>query len=109
MTVLAGRVHTLPRVEITDLDAIAAIRQQKASAASLATIIETAIAAVKALPEPPLGWHTGGYDQASVIETLRDMLPTQTQAEMEMEVDIQTLERQLEARQTANEARRGLG
>lgn len=76
-----GRIHTHDPATVADLTARATIRQQEADCAALAAALETAIATVGKLSFP-LGAPAKGYYPDDIIGTLRDMMPTQTRAEM---------------------------
>ena len=81
MNALNGRVYTLDPDTRSDLEALAAVRQQESDCATLAAALETAIATIRPLSFC-LGAPAKGYYPDDIVATLQDMMPTQTRAEM---------------------------
>lgn len=103
-----GAVHALSREDRDANAAATLIRQQQDITNRLRTILQTALAAVEALPELPLDWPTRGHDRETTLDLLREMMPTQTERDMETLAD-EAVRRDAELDvQTRNDELRGL-
>lgn len=98
-----GQVYIPGPDERLDIERLARTRQQESETAALDAILQTAIAAVRAL-NFPAGWPNMQHDQASTIDALEQLRPNR---DVEIEDDVTAAERAFDERQQGNDARRG--
>jgi hypothetical protein len=102
-----GRVHAYDRDTTRDLNAQVLIHHQQASCAALAVILETAAAGLAKL-DFPLGYPRTGHDQDTALDLLRDLMPTQTEAEMAIETEVRDAEARAMTHANRNDVMRGM-
>lgn len=88
---MSGKVYSLSREEIDAQEDRAKVVRQMFIASKLDRILKDAYEAIERL-EFPLNWPTEHFDLATTLDVIKDLMPAQTLAEMELECEVQRAE-----------------